>query len=580
MDKLKELFSKEMLILYKQISKQIKYKSQNLLKYINEYGGYQAALKYIYTPSYTNDFSALWEAGRLDLSIEVLLLNEKYRSIIAPDVINFCTRRLNEYNYKPREIIQESPPSQEFVVDIVEKGSENMPIKKESPDNVYYTELVNISKQQWKELFLNDKIFTLKNKELILKMYNLGKTAITNEALKEVKFAYKEIITMLAKKIKNQTKIEVPISERDEALWWNILFLGNFQDNQHFNLVLNPNLYDAISEILAPEKLNTSENNIDKDANMLQEDIDTVKIEEAKEEPKEQEVNEELKEQEEVKTIENMLKLDEIENQYNKEPIKNINEEISTNKNISNKLNVVKNNAIYFSPSEKNIAMSHRHEIGAIGHIDNHLDRESHFNASPFTLVKSKKNNVAEQPPKKDFHDDDLDDDEKLDAFIDDFFADDDNEIEFEKEPSMEDLARIELERMLSNSYNTAPPPSAIQTMQRKPFEIKTSNKSSDLAQKKEAEAKIKWEELKQECLEYYGASCEICGTDYGYTYGDKFENLMDVYNTKAKEKNWDNLNVNPEKDLIPVCHNCNAIIHAKHPHYTVEEVKEFLKNK
>ncbi|WP_305767139.1 hypothetical protein [Candidatus Epulonipiscium viviparus] len=254
--------------------------------------------------------------------------------------------------------------------------------------------------------------------------------------------------------------------------------------------------------------------------------------------------------------------------------------ENTLDKNLSkvNTLSQLKNNTRLLSQAEKNTVISHKHEIGSIGHIDNNLDSN---NIPSLSLVRGKKDISKEKSinsPKKGFLNDDLNDDEKLDAFVEDFFADDnENDVEFEEEPSLEELAQIE--RMLSGSFDT-PASSALQKMQRKPFEIKSPTKANDLELKKEEEAKAKWNILKQECLEYYGASCEICGMDYGYTYGDKFEHLMDVYNTKSKEKNWDNLNVDPEKDLIPVCHNCSAIIHAKTPHYNVEEVKKFIQNK
>ena len=34
------------------------------------------------------------------------------------------------------------------------------------------------------------------------------------------------------------------------------------------------------------------------------------------------------------------------------------------------------------------------------------------------------------------------------------------------------------------------------------------------------------------------------------------------------------------EKDLIPVCPNCHAMIHRKNPPYTCEQIKELLLNK
>lgn len=35
---------------------------------------------------------------------------------------------------------------------------------------------------------------------------------------------------------------------------------------------------------------------------------------------------------------------------------------------------------------------------------------------------------------------------------------------------------------------------------------------------------------------------------------------------------------VDPIKDLIPVCPNCHAMIHSKRPAFTIEEIKEIRK--
>ncbi|OON92967.1 MAG: hypothetical protein ATN31_07415 [Candidatus Epulonipiscioides saccharophilum] len=680
MDRLKEIFSKEMLSLYKKINSQVKYRAQNMLKYINEYGGYQAALKYIYAPSYTNDFSALWEAGRLDLSIEVLLLNPKYDSIVPDSAKDFCKKRLDEYNYKPKEI--EVDLKRELSRNqlsnfnaVLEVGSENMPVKSNNSNDVYYTELVNISKAQWKDLFLNDKIFTLKNKELVLKIYNLGKVRVTYKALGSVKYAYKEILTMLAKKIKANLKIEVPTSDKGEAIWWNILLLGKFKDNQNFDLVLHPNLYSAINEMIGPPETEKEqledlypvnsgqeaeveskfspelevevspnsevfarvnpeislEHKLEVSARFKPEASSESKVSarpavsarpevstrpavstrpevsarlkpEVSSEPKASpkfEVSARLKpdvltKPKIVSTHREPVTSESFDSDYdlsNKHSLdlKSLNR-ANTSKfdqktledsksSIRNSLNKLKS-ASLINQSEKQDAMLHKHEIGAIGHLDREKKNNKKANPS-ITLVREKsdtkdKSNLKSSKPS--FKDDDLDDDEKINAFIDDFFADEmeDEDPDFEAEPSLEDLAQIE--RMLATSFDT-PAALALQKMQRKPFEIKTKS-SNDLEAKKEQEAKAKWEILKQECIEYYGASCEICGMDYGYTYGDQFEHLMDVHNTKAKAKNWDNLNVDPEKDLIPICHNCSAIINSKIPHYTIEEVKEFIQNK
>ncbi|MEG0085984.1 MAG: hypothetical protein RR090_08925 [Niameybacter sp.] len=82
------------------------------------------------------------------------------------------------------------------------------------------------------------------------------------------------------------------------------------------------------------------------------------------------------------------------------------------------------------------------------------------------------------------------------------------------------------------------------------------------------------FEEKKAECLNYYGAVCELCGFDFGYTYGLDFEGLIKIHNLKPLEPLE---NLDPHQDLIPICHNCEAVLHARTPHYAIEDVKTFI---
>ncbi|MEG0012617.1 MAG: hypothetical protein RSG75_00485, partial [Cellulosilyticaceae bacterium] len=86
-------------------------------------------------------------------------------------------------------------------------------------------------------------------------------------------------------------------------------------------------------------------------------------------------------------------------------------------------------------------------------------------------------------------------------------------------------------------------------------------------------------EKLKKECLEYYGAICEICGFDYGYTYGEGFESKIDIHHIQATCEEEILLHTDPIKDLIPICHNCHCIVHSKTPPYSVDEMRVMLKN-
>ena len=84
------------------------------------------------------------------------------------------------------------------------------------------------------------------------------------------------------------------------------------------------------------------------------------------------------------------------------------------------------------------------------------------------------------------------------------------------------------------------------------------------------------WAALKTECLDYYGPVCDLCGFDFGYTYGEAFENFIKVHVIKPySDETLQTLD--PHKDLVPICCNCDAVIHSKIPAYSIDEVKEML---
>lgn len=78
-------------------------------------------------------------------------------------------------------------------------------------------------------------------------------------------------------------------------------------------------------------------------------------------------------------------------------------------------------------------------------------------------------------------------------------------------------------------------------------------------------------------CLEHFGAVCQVCGTDFA-KYGPQFAGLIDVHHVKPMSATDGEREVDPIRDLVPLCPNCHRMIHRK-PHgvYTVEELKELV---
>lgn len=79
-------------------------------------------------------------------------------------------------------------------------------------------------------------------------------------------------------------------------------------------------------------------------------------------------------------------------------------------------------------------------------------------------------------------------------------------------------------------------------------------------------------------CLKHYGYNCQICGINFGLKYGDFANGYIHVHHTKPLSEIGKEYEVDPIKDLIPICPNCHSIIHLSSPPYTIEEMKRIIK--
>lgn len=79
-------------------------------------------------------------------------------------------------------------------------------------------------------------------------------------------------------------------------------------------------------------------------------------------------------------------------------------------------------------------------------------------------------------------------------------------------------------------------------------------------------------------CLTHYGAKCSVCGFEGRSTYGQAGDGLIHVHHVVEISKIGSEYEIDPIKDLVPVCPNCHAMIHrGKKKAYSVAEVKNLL---
>ena len=81
----------------------------------------------------------------------------------------------------------------------------------------------------------------------------------------------------------------------------------------------------------------------------------------------------------------------------------------------------------------------------------------------------------------------------------------------------------------------------------------------------------------RQECIKHYGVKCIICGFDFEEKYKEIGKGFIHVHHVKPLSEVNEKYEVNPIKDLIPVCPNCHAMIHKKKPAYSIEDIQSLL---
>jgi hypothetical protein len=78
----------------------------------------------------------------------------------------------------------------------------------------------------------------------------------------------------------------------------------------------------------------------------------------------------------------------------------------------------------------------------------------------------------------------------------------------------------------------------------------------------------------RQQCLDKHGYVCIICTFDFERKYGEIGKNFIHVHHIKPLSEIDEEYEIDPVKDLCPVCPNCHAMLHRKNPAYMIEEIK------
>ena len=78
-------------------------------------------------------------------------------------------------------------------------------------------------------------------------------------------------------------------------------------------------------------------------------------------------------------------------------------------------------------------------------------------------------------------------------------------------------------------------------------------------------------------CIEHYGARCRVCDLDFGARYGSVGEGYIHVHHISPISKIGANYEVDPVKDLRPICPNCHAMVHRRQPPFALDDLRSML---
>ena len=81
----------------------------------------------------------------------------------------------------------------------------------------------------------------------------------------------------------------------------------------------------------------------------------------------------------------------------------------------------------------------------------------------------------------------------------------------------------------------------------------------------------------RQACLQHHGSSCSVCDFDFESTYGGIGNGFIHVHHLRQLSEIGTAYEVDPIRDLIPVCPNCHAMLHKQVPAYSIDELKTII---
>jgi hypothetical protein len=98
----KATFQFAMRDIYRRALHEANYKATRYHRMLDDHGELETAHILINSPRVSEGYTALWERGRLDLTVEALIWdNPEYHELFTKDELRIVQKRLIDYQYAP-----------------------------------------------------------------------------------------------------------------------------------------------------------------------------------------------------------------------------------------------------------------------------------------------------------------------------------------------------------------------------------------------------------------------------------------------------------------------------------------------
>ena len=93
-------FDAAMMSIYHRAATEAKYKASRFLSMLLEHRGLETARILLWAAAVSEVYVALWERGRIDLTVEALIYeNDKWHPLFTAEELAICESRLRKYEY-------------------------------------------------------------------------------------------------------------------------------------------------------------------------------------------------------------------------------------------------------------------------------------------------------------------------------------------------------------------------------------------------------------------------------------------------------------------------------------------------